>query len=73
MAQAIGAPAFKQEPHSFQPVKRLPYQVCTGCGLVRLRNPLTDWCVRYGCNHAEHPGFRAAVRALCCDTTTGDA
>ena len=56
--------AFKQEPHSFQPVKRLPYPVCAGCGLVRLKNPLTEWCVRHGCGHTEHPGYKQAVVSL---------
>ncbi len=52
------------KPHSFRPVKGLSWPVCSCCGLVRLRNPLTDWCVRNGCNHEDHPGYRNAVATL---------
>lgn len=34
------------------------------CGLVRLKNEFTEWCVRHGCNNAEAPGYRAARKAL---------
>ena len=51
-------------PHRFTRTRRIPWEVCTSCGLVRLHNPLTDWCVRNGCNHDEHPAYAATVRAL---------
>jgi ribosomal protein L32 len=38
--------------------------VCSNCGLMRLRNALTDWCVAKGCDFREHPGFAAALRTL---------
>jgi hypothetical protein len=56
--------AFKHVGHSFVAVKGLPWPVCKSCGLVRLRNPLTDWCVRHGCNYHDAPGYRATVRRL---------
>ena len=56
-------------PHTFTQPKRLPWSVCTGCGLIRLRNALTDWCVRQGCNHADHPGYAAAVATMTRDTS----
>lgn len=55
---------FKVTPHSWGKRKGLPWPVCRGCGLVHLRNPLTEWCVRNGCEHEEHPGYRSAVRSL---------
>lgn len=51
-------------PHSPHVVKGIPWRVCRGCGLVYLRNPLTEWCIRQGCNHDEHPGYRSAVATL---------
>ena len=56
--------AFKVEPHTFRSVRRMSWEVCTGCGLVRLKNQLTEWCVRNGCNYADHPGYRGAVATL---------
>lgn len=50
--------------HTYKTARCLPYAFCTGCGLLRLRNPLTDWCDRNGCNHADLPGYAAAVRSL---------
>lgn len=44
--------------------KTMPWNLCNGCGLVRLRNALTDWCARHGCDYDEHPGYRAAVHRL---------
>ena len=38
--------------------------VCVNCGLLRLRNRLTDWCVAKGCDYDEHPGFREALRHI---------
>lgn len=37
---------------------------CLGCGLVMLRNALTDWCVKRGCDYMDHPGYRRAVAEL---------
>lgn len=51
--------------HQFRKERGIPWPVCNRCGLVWLRNPLTAWCVRHGCWHEEHPGYRAAIRALC--------
>lgn len=50
--------------HSFKPRKSIPWLVCSGCGLVRLRNAFTDWCVARGCDYDEHEGFAAARRRL---------
>ena len=51
-------------PHKWKAAKYLPVPVCTGCGLLRLRNPLTEWCVRNGCDHADHPQYRQTVAKL---------
>jgi hypothetical protein len=59
---------FKIEPHSFKSdnlISRIIGRaICTGCSLVKLRNPLTDWCISKGCNYSEHPGYKEACRTL---------
>jgi hypothetical protein len=37
---------------------------CVTCGLLLLRNPLTDWCVRKGCYADDHPGWKHARATL---------
>lgn len=51
-------------PHKTKKLKNLPWAWCPGCGLVYLRNALTQWCVQNGCDYEEHPGYKAAVRRL---------
>jgi len=53
---------FKHVGHRFKPVKGLPWPVCIGCGLVRLRNPITEWCVRHGCNHEDRPEYKSVLK-----------
>jgi len=50
--------------HKWRKLASFPWLICATCGLVRLKNALTDWCVRHGCDHAEHPQYKAAVAAL---------
>lgn len=56
--------ASKIQLHEWSTVKRLPWPVCKGCGLLALRNALTDWCIKRGCNYDEHPGYKGAVATL---------
>ncbi len=60
--------AYRYIPHSFKtdlPVaKIIGRSVCVGCGLARLRNKLTDWCVAKGCDYDEHPDYRRVLREL---------
>ena len=30
---------------------------CVKCGLFSLNNTFTDWAVRIGCNHKDHPSY----------------
>lgn len=56
--------AYKMEPHIFTTFsKRLPYLVCKHCGLLSLRNELTEWCRRMGCNASDHPEYNARCRS----------
>ena len=36
---------YKMVGHQFVPLSRVGKNHCKGCGLVRLRNKITDWCV----------------------------
>jgi len=38
--------------------------VCINCGLVRLKNLLTEWAIARGCDYDEHPGWAEARRTL---------
>ena len=53
--------AYKHEPHNLKPMKRFPWLVCQKCGLVTLRNSITEWCLRMGCNAGDHSGYKAAL------------
>lgn len=53
---------YKLQPHQFAPCKRLAWLRCKICGLLTLRNALTEWCIRMGCNSKDHPDYTARVR-----------
>lgn len=55
---------FKVDSHQPEKLSGIPWPVCRHCGLVWLRNELTAWCVRQGCNNAEHPEFKNACKRL---------
>ena len=56
--------AHRPKLHSFVVVKRLPWAMCSNCGLLTFRNEFTAWCIRNGCNHAEHPRYKTAMKTL---------
>lgn len=56
--------SYKLKGHSFKPMKGIGKQHCSCCGLVALRNPLTDWCIKKGCNASDHPQYNATVKRL---------
>ena len=35
---------------------------CKKCGLVNLRNPLTEWCIAKGCDYDLHTQYANRVR-----------
>ncbi len=53
---------FRMEPHCFVPVRRLAWLRCRHCGLLALRNDLTAWCIKAGCNAKDHPEHASRVR-----------
>jgi hypothetical protein len=38
--------------------------ICQRCGLMRLRNPITQWCVKHGCYHEDHPLYKRKLKEL---------
>ena len=51
---------FKYEKHRPKKyIKRFPYAICVYCGLVYLKNPLTQFCIKFGCRHEDHPKFKS--------------
>jgi hypothetical protein len=60
----------RKEPYVFKKhgpwiqMKRVGKSYCLGCGLVRLNNPLTRWCMEKGCNHDDHPQYQQKVKQL---------
>jgi hypothetical protein len=56
---------YRLEPHSFYFNKRIGKSVCSYCGLVYLKNPLTEWSVRMGCLSSEHPQYESKRKQLC--------
>lgn len=54
----------QKEEHSFVKRRGIPWLVCSKCGLVRFRNPITDWCVRHGCDATERPDYKSVLKSL---------
>lgn len=55
--------AYKLHPHSWGQKKRIPWVVCKSCGLIGLRNSLTRWCEKMGCNFDRHPDYRRQAQS----------
>ena len=46
------------ESHKPIMIKRIPWPVCQYCGLVFLKNKMSRWCVKTGCNHSLHRDYK---------------
>lgn len=57
--------AYKFETHTFKALgKKLPWQYCNKCGLVAVRNKITEWCITKGCNNEDHPQYKETLKRL---------
>lgn len=56
--------SYSLEPHKPRKIKGLPWPVRAYCGLVCLKNPLTKWCIKMGCNHSYHKDYDTHLRTL---------
>ena len=50
------------EAHTPIPLKGTPWLYCRYCGLVYLRNPITRWCIKMGCNANYHPNYNNILK-----------
>lgn len=57
----MAAQKYTLESHSFPGWRVCNWLCCTKCGLLRLRNSLTDEAVRLGCNYSDHPNWKRLV------------
>ncbi len=54
----------EKEPYQYEPhhwFQQQYFTSCAKCGLIRLRNQLTDWSIDKGCNFSDHGQFRKMV------------
>ncbi len=50
---------YKVEHHQFRTgVKVGHLQYCLSCGLICMKNEFTEWALKQGCNHREHPSYK---------------
>jgi hypothetical protein len=49
------------EAHSPTKLKNTPWLYCKYCGLVYLRNPITNWCIKMGCNYRYHKDYQTML------------
>jgi hypothetical protein len=48
--------------HSPTTYRGLPWPVCRYCGLVYLKNLISIWAVKKGCDYKEHPQYLSVLR-----------
>ena len=53
---------YSYESHSTQKIKGMPWLYCKHCGLVFLRNKLTNWCAKMGCNYSYHKNYESQIK-----------
>jgi len=44
--------------------KKLPWLYCPKCGLLYLKNPITRWCIKMGCDSEYHPQYKIMLKRL---------
>lgn len=55
---------YKAEPHSyysFGKKTKVASLYCGHCGFIFLKNELSEWVARMGCNHKEHPSYKSKL------------
>lgn len=56
---------YSYEKHSPISLKGTPWLYCKYCGLLYLRNDITQWCIRMGCSYRYHPTYKRTIKRLC--------
>jgi hypothetical protein len=49
--------SYKMVGHQWSILKGVGKQYCTCCGLVKLNNKFTEWCIDKGCMNSVHPQY----------------
>ncbi len=57
---------WKIEPHQWVKFKGIGRDRCVKCGLLALKNKFSQFCVKMGCDHTEHPQYKYE-RSHCAD------
>lgn len=55
---------YKIDPHHFIPMSKkskCAYPYCVACGLIYMKNGLSEWAAKQGCNYKEHPSFKTKL------------
>lgn len=55
---------YKKKNHIFIPLRMVGRNYCRLCGLVLLKNKMTEWSVNKGCYHSDHPNYKRALKRL---------
>jgi hypothetical protein len=55
---------YSYEPHAPVPLKGTHWVYCKYCGLVYLKNKMTRWCIKMGCNSDYHPQFKQVLERM---------
>lgn len=55
---------YKYESHNFILMKGIGKHVCKRCGLVSLRNEISQWCVDKGCYYEDHNQHDLVLKRL---------
>lgn len=55
---------YKYQPHTFIVMKGVGKQICKSCGLMALRNDITNWCINKGCYAEDHPEYQKTLIRL---------
>lgn len=50
--------AWHIEPHHWVRFKGIGRDRCIKCGLLALHNKFSQFCIRMGCDHTEHPRYQ---------------
>lgn len=51
--------------HSFTwKLNGVPNFICIHCGLMKLNNDFTKWCISQGCDYRDHPLYQTMRKTL---------
>lgn len=60
----LGKESYKYKGHTFKPMKDIGKQVCSCCGLMALRNEISQWCIKKGCNYSDNPHYKKTLKRM---------